>query len=110
MSHAHGIPRPKTVTAVMVREVLTEELVARQSLVWDSPPASVSARGLCEAILRYTERRYGERAAETLKTEYRIGSSEDVGRVVCEGLIPEGLVRPREGDSPGEFESVFRLR
>ena len=59
--------------------------------------------------MRYAERRYGERAAEALKAEYGIGSSEDLGRVVYEGLIPEGLVAAREGDDPGQFEGVFRL-
>src|SRR5207237_861677 len=81
---------------------LREELRREYSSLkqWDAS-VSITARQLCDAILRSVEARFGAGWKEIVTKELGIRRSEDIGRIVYDGLIAEGLTRATAGDSPG---------
>src|SRR5262249_4594246 len=95
---------------LLVARALLQESRRRRMVRGDiEPGAAVSARQLCASVLRHAESRFGHRAAEVLKRHFGITSSEDVGRIVYEGLIPENLATAHAGDSREQFDGVFRF-
>jgi len=70
---------------------------------------SVNARDVCDAVRGYGRLRLsGEAGAVRRLAEWKIRSSEDVGRIIFR-LVETGRIQASPGDSPEQFAGLFTL-
>jgi uncharacterized repeat protein (TIGR04138 family) len=71
--------------------------------------AHVTARDVCVALRKYALWYFNDKAeALDLLAEWKIGSSEDVGRIIY-GLAAAGLLATSPDDAQGDFDGLFVL-
>jgi uncharacterized repeat protein (TIGR04138 family) len=69
----------------------------------------VTARDVCVALRKYAMYYFNDKAeALDLLAEWKVGSSEDVGRIIY-GMVAAGLLTTSPEDSQGDFDGLFVL-
>jgi uncharacterized repeat protein (TIGR04138 family) len=83
--------------------------VAARDALYDGKRRHVTARDVCAALRKYARWYFNDKAeALDLLAEWKIGSSEDVGRIIY-GMVAAGVLATSPDDAQADFDGLFVL-